>query len=89
MTSLFKRSFITLLGGLALFMLAVPAMAQQVSHEQDIVGLRLGQRVRVDDGTCPAGQVKEVSGTKMTSGGIVASRKCIPRVKPKTKDVHY
>jgi hypothetical protein len=29
-----------------------------------------------------------VSGTKMTSAGIVAARKCIPRVKPKSKDVH-
>ena len=87
-TSLIKRSSITLLGGLALFVLAAPASAQQVSREQDIVGLRLGQRIKVDDGTCPAGQVKEVSGTKMTSAGIVAARKCIPRVKPKSKDVH-
>jgi hypothetical protein len=67
--------------------LAAPAAAQQVSREQDIVGLRLGQRIKVDDGTCPAGQVKEVSGTKMTSAGVMASRKCIPRVKPKSKDV--
>ena len=79
-TSSIKRCSITLLGGLALSALAVPATAQTVSREQDIVGLRLGQRVRVDDGTCPAGQVKEVSGTKMTSTGIMASRKCIPRV---------
>ncbi|MEI9923392.1 MAG: DUF6719 family protein [Bradyrhizobium sp.] len=50
-------------------------------------GLRLGQRIKVDDGTCPAGQVKEVSGTKMTSAGVLASRKCIPRVKPKSKDI--
>ena len=84
-----RRCLITLLGGLALFGLAAPATAQQVSREQDIVGLRLGQRVRVDDGTCPAGQVKEVVGTKMTSGGVVAARKCIPRLKPKTKDVQH
>jgi len=82
-----KRSSIMLLGGLALFALAAPASAQHVSREQDIVGLRLGQRIKVDDGTCPAGQVKEVSGTKMTSGGIVAARKCIPRLKAKTKDI--
>jgi hypothetical protein len=87
-TPMINRSLITLLGGLALFVFATAASAQQVSREQDIVGLRLGQRIRVDDGTCPAGQVKEVSGTKMTSGGIVAARKCIPRVKPKSKDVH-
>jgi hypothetical protein len=82
-----KRDLIILLGGIVLFALAVPAAAQQVSREQDIVGLRLGQRIKVDDGTCPAGQVKEVSGTKMTSAGILASKKCIPRVKPKSKDV--
>ena len=88
-TLLIRRSSIALLGGLALCALAAPVAAQQVSREQDVVGLRLGQRVKVDDGTCPAGQVKELSGTKMTSGGVVAARKCIPRVKAKTKDVHY
>jgi hypothetical protein len=86
-TSSIKRHSIMLLGGIALLVFAAPTTAQQVSREQDIVGLRLGQRIKVDDGTCPAGQVKEVSGTKMTSAGIVASRKCIPRVKPKSKDV--
>ena len=64
------------------------ALQGQVSREQDIVNLQLGQRIKVDDGTCPAGQVKEVSGTKMTSAGVLAARKCIPRVKPKSKDVH-
>ena len=83
----FNRNILYLIIG-ALIALAAPTMAQQVSREQDIVGLRLGQRIRVDDGTCPAGQVKEVSGTKMTPGGIVVARKCIPRVKPKSKDVH-
>jgi hypothetical protein len=67
--------------------LATPALAQQqhVGREQDIVGLRLGQRVMVDDGTCPAGQVKEVSGAKMMSTGVMPARKCIPRLGPKTK----
>ena len=59
--------------------------AQPLSREQDIGQLRLGQRVKVDDGTCPAGQIKEVSGTKMTSTGVVPARKCIPRVGPKQK----
>jgi len=66
--------------GLALLPAKASALQGQVSREQDIVNLQLGQRVKVDDGTCPAGQVKEVSGTKMTSTGIMASRKCIPRV---------
>jgi hypothetical protein len=73
------------LGGFALLALVNVAMADQVSREQDIVNLRLGQRVRVDDGTCPAGQIKEVSGAKMTSAGVLATRKCIPRLGPKLK----
>ena len=68
------------LGAFALFALATPATAQQVSREQDIVDLRLGQRILVDDGSCPAGQIKEVSGAQMTTAGIVRARKCIPRL---------
>jgi len=75
---------------LVLGVLAAPqagrlALADQVAREQDIVNLRLGQRIKVDDGTCPAGQIKEVSGTKMTASGVVRARKCIPRLGPKTK----
>jgi hypothetical protein len=85
MTSRTKLFSLLLLGGLALFALAGAAVADQVSREQDIVNLRLGQRIKVDDGTCPAGQVKEVSGAKMSSMGIVVGRKCIPRLGPKQK----
>jgi hypothetical protein len=67
------------------FVLTDAATAQQVGREQDITTLRLGQRIKVDDGTCPAGQVKEVSGAKMSETGIVRSRKCIPRLGAKTK----
>ena len=65
--------------------LGAAALAQTVGREQDIVGLRLGQRVLVDDGTCPAGQVKEVSGAKMTPTGVTPARRCIPRLGPKKK----
>jgi hypothetical protein len=74
-----------LLGSFALLALASSVMADQVSREQDIVNLRLGQRIKVDDGTCPAGQIREVSGTKMTSTGIIRASKCIPRLGPKQK----
>jgi hypothetical protein len=80
-----KLVAVLLLGGLAMSALARPATAQQVSREQDIINLRLGQRIRVDDGTCPAGQVKEVSGAKMAATGIVRTHKCIPRVAGKTR----
>jgi hypothetical protein len=73
---------ILLLGG---FALAPGARAEQVAREQDIVNLRLGQRVKVDDGTCPAGQIKEISGAKMVANGVVHTRKCIPRLGPKIK----
>ena len=76
--------FWLLLGGCALFALASPARADQVAREQDIVNLRLGQRIKVDDGTCPAGQVKEISGSKMAATGIVRTAKCVPRLGAKT-----
>jgi hypothetical protein len=85
MTSPVKPCWMLLLFGLALCALAASARADQVAREQDIVNLRLGQRVKVDDGTCPAGQIKEISGTKMISTGIVRASKCIPRLGPKTK----
>jgi hypothetical protein len=69
----------------ALLALATSAAAQQVSREQDIVDLRLGQRILVDDGSCPAGQIKEVSGAKMTAAGIQRALKCIPRLGPKKR----
>jgi hypothetical protein len=73
------------LAALALLALADGARAEIVSREQDIVDLRLGQRVMVDDGSCPAGQIKEVQGAQMTTSGVVRTRKCVPRLGPKTR----
>jgi hypothetical protein len=84
-TSPIKPASILLLGGFALLLLAISARADQVvSRAQDIVNLRLGQRVKVDDGTCPAGQIKEVSGARMAATGVVRAEKCIPRLGPKS-----
>jgi hypothetical protein len=69
------------LASLVLWPLRSSALEGQVSREQDIVNLQLGQRIKVDDGTCPAGQIKEISGAKMTSTGIARGYKCIPRIK--------
>jgi hypothetical protein len=85
--SLVKRLWLPLVGAFVLPALALPVIAEPVSHEQDIVNLRLGQRVKVDDGTCPAGQIKEVAGAKMGSTGIVRTRKCVPRLGMKKKDI--
>ena len=76
---------VLLFGGLVLSTFAAPARADQASQEQYIGDLRLGQRVLVDDGTCPAGQIKEVSGTKMSPTGIERARKCIPRRGPQKR----
>ena len=64
---------------------ASTAGAATVGRDQDIVDLKLGQRVLVDDGTCPAGQVKEVRGAKMTDKGVARTASCVPRHGPKTK----
>jgi hypothetical protein len=81
----FRCFSVALLGAVALIALATSAMADQVSREQDIADLRLGQRILVDDGSCPAGQIKEVSGARMTPSGILRTRTCIPRLGPKRK----
>jgi len=73
------------LSALIAIALAPQACAAMVGREQDIADLRLGQRVLVDDGTCPAGQVKEVRGAKMTETGVARTRTCVPRFGPKSK----
>lgn len=71
---------------LALCLLASPSIAQPVvANERNIADLRLGQRILVDDGSCPAGQIKEVSGSQMTTSGVLRTRKCIPRLGTKQK----
>ena len=64
---------------------AATARAGTVGREQDIVDLKLGQRVQVDDGTCPAGQIKEVRGSKMTDKGVVRTASCVARFGPKSR----
>ncbi len=58
---------------------ATRAHAEQVASERDIVNLRLGQRIQVDDGTCPTGQIKEVTGAQLSSAGVVRRITCVSR----------
>ena len=81
MTALRATSFAILIS----IPLATSACADTVPREQNIVDLRLGQRVMVDDGTCPAGQIKEVRGARMTETGVTRTRSCVPRFGPKAK----
>jgi hypothetical protein len=74
-----RRFSLLLLAGLALAGAASSAIAEQVMREQDIFNLRLGQHVLVDDGSCPAGQIKEVTGARMSESGILRAVRCIPR----------
>jgi len=83
MTAQISRIFVIALLGNAT--LAMPAFAEQVSRERDIIELRLGQRILVDDGSCPAGQIKEVAGSQLTANGVVRTRKCIPRLGSKKR----
>lgn len=73
---------------LLLLILSAPgatAHAATVGRVEDIADLKLGQRVLVDDGTCPTGQVKEVRGAKMTDKGVARTSACVSRFGPKTK----
>ena len=66
---------------IALFVCALqasPAAAETYSNERDIGALRLGQKVLIDDGSCPAGQIKELSGARLVAGGVEAVRQCVP-----------
>jgi hypothetical protein len=72
--------------GIGLLSLVAPALANQIfQRERDIPDLRLGQRVMIDDGTCPAGQIRQVAGTKLTPQGVVRTRTCVARLGAKKK----
>jgi hypothetical protein len=53
--------------------------SERVSQESQITSLRIGQHVYVDDGTCPPGQIKEITGSKLTAKGVAFTRKCLDR----------
>jgi hypothetical protein len=60
------------------------AMAAQVLKKEPAMGqLQEGQVVLVDDGTCPAGRIKQVTGGNHVKAGgrkyIERQRKCVPR----------
>ena len=67
----------------AVLTLVTPAVAQVLKTEPRMGALREGQVVLVDDGTCPAGQIKQViGGNHVEVGGfkqVKRQRRCIPR----------
>ena len=75
----FSSSRTLLLGVLLSVAIAATARADIVGRESDITDLRLGQKVYVDDGSCPAGQIKEVSGLRLGATGVERAKKCVDR----------
>ncbi len=70
------------IAALALSATTRPSLAEVLKREPPMGQLREGQIVLVDDGTCPAGQIKQVTGGNHVKVGgtknIVRTYKCIP-----------
>lgn len=79
------RLSMMILAGSVLVACVAPASAEWVAREQDIGDLRLGQKIQVDDGSCPAGQIKEILGSTLTAAGVTRVRKCVPRLGAKKR----
>ncbi|MGY3527919.1 hypothetical protein ACVILK_000285 [Bradyrhizobium embrapense] len=76
-----RFGLVALIGTVAIGAMAHSASAQQaVMREADIVDLRVGQRVLVDDGSCPAGQIKQIVGSRLSENGVVRTSSCVPRL---------
>ena len=69
-----RRALVVFVG----LMASSPA-ADIVGRERDITDLRLGQRIYVDDGSCPAGQIKEITGVRLTASGVARTAQCVER----------
>ncbi|SDE53875.1 hypothetical protein SAMN05216337_102885 [Bradyrhizobium brasilense] len=79
-----RLGFVALVSVAALGAMAQSAAAEQsYMREGDIVDLRVGQRVLVDDGSCPAGQIKQVVGSRLSQSGVVRTSSCVPRLAKK------
>ena len=71
-----------LVAGMVWIAAAGGAEAQVLAREPASGSLRPGERVLVDDNSCPRGQIKEIVGGRSTPGkGVVMRRvrRCIPR----------
>lgn len=79
-----RIALVALVSTAAFVAMAHSASAQQaLMREGDIVDLRVGQRVLIDDGSCPAGQIKQITGSKLSQNGVVRTRSCVPRLAKK------
>ena len=73
----------SLICGLLVVSAATSAFAATVKQEPPMGAMREGQVLLVDDGSCPAGQIKKVVGGNHTKVGgtkqIVRTSSCVPR----------
>ena len=79
-----RRCIGILAAGILLASALTTANAAQILKQEPPMGkLREGERVLVDDGKCPAGQIMEVTGgNHIKVGGkkqIERSRRCVPK----------
>ena len=84
METMRKREILSVVAAsLASVALAQPVAAEILKKEPPMGQMREGQVVLVDDGTCPAGQIKQViGGNHVKVGGtkhIERVHRCIPR----------
>jgi hypothetical protein len=82
----YKSAIGVAVAGVALLMTTMGDMrlhaATILQREPAIGELRLGQRVLVDDGTCPAGEIKEVvavSAPNPRMSSLPLQRRCVKR----------
>jgi hypothetical protein len=68
---------------IAATVLSGQSLAEVLKREPPMGQLQEGQVVLVDDGSCPAGQIKQVTGGNHVKAGgfkhIERTRNCIPR----------
>lgn len=81
---MFRKPFwFALMLGIALAGTVGPLAAQILKKEPAMGQLREGQTVMVDDGSCPTGQIKAVTGGNHVKAGgtkqVTRIRKCVPR----------
>ena len=78
-----KTRYLLLIAGIFAVACGTPSIAQTLTREPEMGTLREGQRVLVDDGSCPAGKIKEViGGNHVEVGGtkrVKRIRRCITK----------
>ena len=80
-----RHELIAFAAGSAIGLGAVTSLsaAQVLKQEPAMGALREGQVVLVDDGTCPEGQIKRVTGGNHVKAGgfkqIERTRQCVPK----------